>query len=262
VLKINLLPPYIYEKRKVARVGLLCLVIFVVIFATMLAWSGKKSAELAKWEEDATQMEQQAAQVQAIQSQVQAEQAKGPALQTKVNFQNDLEKYNVVVPKLYEDVSKWTYNRIVYSSMSVSGNSLQMQAHARTLGDAARYLMNMYRATELFSAVNMGFSVPSWPAGTQSIADSGGLDFQVSCTLITPINAPSYGGGGGAATAAAGPSAGAMGAAGGMGGAMQGGAMKGAGMKGGAAPGGAGFVPPTPGISQERAPRAPGPGGG
>ena len=210
MLKVNLLPPYIHEKRKVKRAAILFGLLFVGLLAGLLTYYMGKNAELNQWQRDAADMQQQAEAVKALEGQVTAEKAKAPDIQTKINFAEAIEKYNLEAPKLYEEVARYTYNRVVYSSMSVKGNKLTMKAHARTLGDCGRFLLNMYRAKHLFSNVTISkLPVPKWPEGTQSISDKGGVDFTVDCTLINGIAAPGYGGSQ-TAPAATGPSAGMM----------------------------------------------------
>lgn len=243
MLKINLLPPYIYQKRRVLQVAVLFGILFIVLGALMLSWSAKKNAEIVALQAQADQLETQAAEVTALQAQATAEKSKSPTLQAKVQFMEDLQKYNLEVPKLYEEVAKYTYNRVVYNSMQLNGGSIQMSAHAATLGDCGRFLLNMYRASHLFTSVSINPSIPGWPPGVNSIATGGGLDFTVNCGLVKTITAPSYNSGGGAAVAATGPSAAGMSAMGAAGVSLPGGgppAMGGAG-GGASVPGG----PPT-----------------
>lgn len=198
MLKINLLPPYIWEKRKVRQAAFLFGVLFLAVLAGMVAWY----VTLQNRERDlgiqVAEMEQRANEVRQLEAQLQAEKSKIPAIQAKVAFIEGVMEYNTLYPKLYEELAKYTYNRIVYTSVEPSSNQLKIAAHARSVGDCGRYLLNMYRASHIFTQVGID-SVPGWDG-----AGPRGFNFSVTCNLKTPISAPSYSpAGGGAAQAQA-----------------------------------------------------------
>jgi hypothetical protein len=249
VLKINLLPPYILEKRKVRRAALLFGILFVALIAGMLAWWAKLGSQERDLQTRLADMQQKAAMVTAKQAMVAAEKAKSPIIQNKVKFIEDVMAYNLKAPKLYEELAKYTYSRILYASVQPSGNQITIQAHARSVGDCGRYLLNMYRASHIFSSVGIS-AVPGWssdgsvstgaaaaqagpmmsgapmpgmtgmlgapgaqPAGGGSSISTKGFDFSVVCTLVEPISAPAYGNTG--AEASPGMAPGSMGVPGG-----------------------------------------------
>lgn len=223
MLRINLLPAYIYERRKVRAAAIGFTIAFVAVLAGMLAWwltLSNRQKELAVMVAD---MEAKAAEVTRIEQQAQQEENRIPVIQAKVDFIEAVLEYNLQIPKLYEEIAKYTYGRIQLKSMQASGGTVQIQAHARTLGDCGRYLMNMYRATHLFSSVTIS-GVPGWPAGAggqagqmvsvgpygtsvpapqQPSADGQGFDFNVTCTMVQQISPPVYGGAGAAPANAA-----------------------------------------------------------
>lgn len=195
MLKINLLPPYIYEKRKVRRAAFLFGLLFIVCTGIMVAWWAKLGNQERDLTAQVTDMEQKAQQVAALKQQVAAEQSKIPPIQEKVAFIESLMDYNLKYPKLYEELAKYTYGRILYSSVQPTATGLTVQAHARTIGDCGRYLLNMYRASHLFTSVTIS-AVPGWPAestgGNQNASNMPGFDFTVTCALAQPINPPAY----------------------------------------------------------------------
>lgn len=230
MLKINLLPPYIYEKRKIRRTIIAFGVLFVVLIAAMLAWWSALGAKQKELQTQIAQAQILADEVTRLQGQLQTEQGKAPPIESKVKFVDDLMAYNLKTPKLYEELARFTYNRIAYSSVEInSNNQLAIQAHARTVGDCGRYLLNMYRASHIFKSVTinavpgwpstgsgssaaampggmmggppgappmsgMGYSGPGMPPGSDASAGSAaGFDFTVTCGLVEPIQAPVYG---------------------------------------------------------------------
>jgi hypothetical protein len=196
VLKINLLPKYIYERRKVYRLASIFGVVFIAIVFGMFAWwfmLGNKEIILTG---QVDEMELKTSILNDLQKQVDSEKAKLPPVESKVKFMEDLMAYNVKVPQLYEELAKYTYARILYKSVTPAGSNLTIQAHAGSLADCGRYLMNMYRATHIFNSVTIS-AVPGW-SGTDAApaqgaaAPSSGFDFTVTCALVNPIAAPAY----------------------------------------------------------------------
>lgn len=172
MLKINLLPPYIYERKqiRVAIVG--AVILFAVVTAGMLFWSATVTKQKNDLQAKVTELEDHQKRVEQIAADRLAEEAKIPIYNTKVQYIKGIMAYNVEAPRLYEDLAKYTYNKIVYSSVGVNGSTLTISAHAKSVGDCGRYLLNMYRAQHLFSAVSIS-GVPGWPAGKGGSAGGG-----------------------------------------------------------------------------------------
>lgn len=184
MLKINLLPPYIFERRKVRQTAFLFGLIFMVTFGGMVAWwytLGKKEARL---KDELVVMKANADQVLQLETTIKAEQAKIPPIKDRMDYFAAIREYNGKFPVLYEELAKYTYERVLYRSIQPSNNSLTIQAHAKSIGDAGRYLLNMYRARHLFSDVRMS-AVPGYPNNL-----AAGFDFSVTCTLVNPIDPP------------------------------------------------------------------------
>mgnify|MGYP001025863736 CR=1 FL=1 len=184
MLKINLLPPYIFERRKVRQTAFLFGLIFMLTFGGMVAWwytLGKKEADL---KEQLVVMNQRKDQVLALENTIKAEEAKIPPIKERMDYFRAVMAYNTKFPELYEELAKYTYERILYRSIQPSNNSLTIQAHAKSIGDAGRYLLNMYRARHLFSGVQIS-AVPGYPSNLLA-----GFDFTVTCSLVNPIDPP------------------------------------------------------------------------
>lgn len=179
------------------------IVLVVCVAGGMFAWLMMLNNHKQELTEQVTLMEQKMAEVKAIEAQAIAEEAKAPIMQGKVTFFDALAAYNVEYPKLYAELAKYTYSRVLYRSVEPSGTQLKIGATARSVGDCGRYLLNMYRATHIFNSVTID-AVPGWGG-----AITQGFDFSVTCNLVKPINAPTYGAAAGAAgTPPGGPPAG------------------------------------------------------
>ncbi|HUV04269.1 MAG TPA: hypothetical protein VMX94_04105 [Armatimonadota bacterium] len=203
MLKINLLPAYIYEKRKVRRAAMGFGLLFIAVVFGMLGWWIMLSNKQKQLQAQVADMEMRAQEVMRLEQAVQAEESRIPVVQAKVGFIEGVMDYNLQAPRLYEELAKYTYSRVQYRSLAPSGSQLVIDARARTLGDCGRYLMNMYRATHLFNSVAIS-GVPGWPpagggagATTPGAPEAGpttGFDFQVTCALVQPIAPPAYAG--------------------------------------------------------------------
>ncbi len=175
MLKINLLPSYIYEKRSVRRAIFMFSVLFVACAVGMIFWWIMLRNTERNLNVRVTDMEAKAGQVATLQQQVDAATAKIPPYEAKVKFIEDLQAYNVKVPKLYEDLAKYTYAKILYKSVQPAGTTLTIQAHANSIGDCGRYLLNMYRAQHLFTSVSINEgAIPGWPAQGGSATSAAG----------------------------------------------------------------------------------------
>lgn len=146
--------------------------IFIALAAGMAAWIFKLSVTERNQIALVTTTEAEAKRVEALEAEVATAQAKIPPVKAKTQYITDVLTYNEKLPALYEEVTKYTYNRIEYRSMSASGQSMQISAHARTIGDCGRYLLNMYRAGHIFSSVSIS-AIPGWPAGSSGGGGGG-----------------------------------------------------------------------------------------
>lgn len=193
MLKINLLPSYIYEKRKVKQTAIVFAVLFIGVVAGMVAWYVALGAKQREMTIQVADMQQKANEVKQIEALAAAEEQRLPIIQGKVAFIESVMDYNLAYPKLYEEMAKYTYNRIMYTSVDPSGGQLKIAAHARSIGDCGRYLLNMYRASHIFTTVGID-AVPGWPRQNASGTQGTGLgfDFNVTCSLAKPVAQPSY----------------------------------------------------------------------
>jgi hypothetical protein len=188
VLKINLIPKYIYEKRKARQLVILFVVLVLGVGAGMFGWFAVLNKQKQEITVQVADMEQKKAEVDALTAEAAAEEGKAPPMQSKVSFVEGVMNYNNEYPKLYEELSRYTYSRVLYKSIEpATGTQLKIGARARSVGDCGRYLMNMYRASQLFSSVTID-AVPTYNGDLP-----GTFDFNVTCTLVKPITAPTYG---------------------------------------------------------------------
>ncbi len=240
MLKINLLPKSIYDKLKMRNAAILFGCLALLILLAGLAYSHYVLApsirDMTAKADEAERIQQQ---VQLVRAQAKGVRDSIAPIQAKLDFINAVLKYNVEYPKLYEEVARWTYDRVVVNAMDCDGTTLTMGVRARSLNDIGRYLLNIYRATHLFAPNSIGISgVPGYGGGTASGTGTGGpiglqaggaagtalagieaigqslerrpaeaswIDFTVTCKLKNPIVAPQFVAPGAAGAEGAGP---------------------------------------------------------
>jgi len=176
MIKINLLPPGIFEARVIKRLIVLFTVILIVIVAGCMYYTSRVNAEKEQYASEAVIAEGLRDKANSLKKMKDDELAKIGPINDKLNFMDEVENFNLKYPKLYKALARYTYHKVIYSQLSVTQDgTVTISAYAPSLMDAGRYLLNMYRATDLFSSVSIS-AVPGYPSdgsGTASGATSG-----------------------------------------------------------------------------------------
>lgn len=238
MIKINLLPKTINERKVVKNTAILFGVLVVVVALVGVGYAQLFLVPQVQAEELlATQTEQLEQEVMGIEKQRDEWNAKIPPVKQKLDFIKGVLDYNLKFPALYQEVAKWTYEKVAYMGMGCSGTDVTMTARTKGLDDLGRYLLNMYRATDLFTEVTIsgvpgypmasggpGAEMPGMPsggggpqanlsgieaiaAGVQKGPSARYIAFTVNCKLKTPIVAPVFAGAPAAAGTAGAPGA-------------------------------------------------------
>lgn len=232
MLRINLLPAYIAERRKTRLTIAAFSAAFLAVTGGLLAYYFVKEAQVQDLEAKASAEETAAQAVQAIQAQAQTTRSGVQPILDKVSYVDQVRFYNTLRPRIYRQVAAYTHKDIQYNSMAVTGRSLAVSAFAKNLSDIGRFLITMFGNPDL-TAVSVS-GPPGWPAG--QAGGGGGA-------------AGGYPGGGGGY-----PGGGLEGpGAGGFEGPPAGG-FPGGDMPGGGYPGGGGF-PGAGGVTAQQPPR-------
>lgn len=177
MIKINLLPRIIDHKRVIRNTALVFALLLVAIIGGGIAYGMKLRGDVAKMEEMATAAEQWEAKVKGIQQQAQQMRDSIKPIKQKLDFINQVLDYNLAYPKLYEQIARWTYEKITLYSLTCDGKEVKMAARAKSLDDVGRYLLNMYRATDLFTEVTIS-GIPSYKtlqSGKSQPSGTGGF---------------------------------------------------------------------------------------
>lgn len=259
MLRINLLPPYIYEGSKRRNVTILWVVILLAIIGGFVFAKMQIDTQTAALVQEKDSLAPDADKADRLQAQANSINSESQAIREKRDFVKNARLHNSTVyqPVVY-NIRDYTMKGVLYYSLMPSGQTVSLDAYAGSLAQVGHYLMWMEHNPEI-SQVSISLSgLPSFPVppgfnGQPQGANprppgAGGYEFGVTLTLNKPIpNGPAFapggGGGGGAPQAGGSPFAPGM-TAPMMGGPPGAGAMPG--MSSGMAPGGMMGAPSAP----------------
>ncbi len=207
MLRINLLPPYIYDAAKRRNVMIIWAVVVVAVVAGFLFARVQLDAQARDIEAKTQAETADANQADKYKSDAAALDQQNAALKQRVEFVEGARKHVTgTYPPLLRNVRDWTIRRVVYSSVAPGGNAVNISAYAPSLGDVGHYLMAMQNNPKI-SLVNITMnSIPAFPRGATQQAGTGmfggmqssssaysqttgrpGHDFQVVLTLLDQI---------------------------------------------------------------------------
>ena len=200
MIKINLLPQYVFEKEAVRRWLIIFGVLLVFVLAAGFGWRLNMNANLASLNEQLSEAQMKEQQVRDLQQKVVEELAKIVPVLGKVRFIEEVMNYNTKPAALCEELVRFTYEKIRYRQITLAGPQMEIDAYAPSISDAGRYLLNLYRAAHIFSSVSMS-GVPNYggsqaaPGSLGAVGKPKGFDFKITCVLTQPLTAPTYGAG-------------------------------------------------------------------
>lgn len=173
MIKINLLPKGLYEKKIVRNLAVMFAVLAMVVAGGGVGYRMKLAADIGRMTAEVEDIEARQKMVQGLKANVQQEAAKLAPIQAKVKFIEEVFAHNEKWPKLYEELAKYTYKKVLYRRLTPSQNGLQIDAFTPSISDAGRFLLNMYRANDIFSSVTIS-GLPGYPRDQSGIAAISG----------------------------------------------------------------------------------------
>ncbi len=246
MLRINLLPPYIYAGKAKGRVTTLWVLILVAVIGGLFFFKTTIDAEKAAIDKKAQELEPTAKKADSDQLRANETNTASAVVRSKADFVGNAIKHDQeVYPNLYRNVVMYTWNHVLYDYIRPEGNTVGMSAYTPTLSDVAYYIMAMERNPNISRVDIRMNSIPGFPPGATDNQQGGqqqapgvrpegggGHNFLVTLNLYQPVPAgPTFGGGGGGGQPGGAP--GGMPGMGGGGGMMSGGGMGSGGMMSG-----------------------------
>jgi hypothetical protein len=151
MLRIDLLPAYVAQRRLTRQLIVLFTAAFAMIVVGMLGVAAPLKIKADDMTKRAEKAEGYQSQVTSLESQTTTVTGQQPAIDTKIKFVTDVEAYNQAYPKLYRTIAKYTVPTILYSTLSVTGTALSISAYTPNLASLADYLAHIWNDPDLKS---------------------------------------------------------------------------------------------------------------
>ncbi|HHX41634.1 MAG TPA: hypothetical protein GX715_16875, partial [Armatimonadetes bacterium] len=199
MLKINLLPAYIRQRRLVKRAIAGVIVAVLVTIGGFLYWNSMLQKQAADLEQQIAALMPTKQEAERLQQEASAVRAEIGPIQTQLAFLDQV----VALPEkwcaLLQNAAEYTHAGVTLNSMTISGNTMTMQGHTPNLRTAARYLLNALRNPEWKQVtINgpQGYPSSASPADVHPRFRPMDYPLQITATLAHPVNVPQPPGGG------------------------------------------------------------------
>jgi hypothetical protein len=164
MLRINLLPPYIYEGSKRRNVYVLWVVLLLAAVGGLIYWKVQLSNEAERIAQATRDLEPTAKKADDTQTKATNLIASNAALKAKADFvrnsnTHDRETYQNVLG----GINNYTITRVLYSSVVPAGQTVQLAAYAPSLSDVGHYMMAMEKNPQVVNVSIAMNSIPSFP---------------------------------------------------------------------------------------------------
>lgn len=198
MLRINLLPAYIAERKKTrnAIIGASALVLLVLGIGLYYNF-GMLKPDIDKRVAEAEEQERQQKEVEAIGQQATTTAALIIPYQEKVEFVKAVQFANIVRQKIYRNAARYTYRTVEYDKMDVTGNTLSISGAVRSVADLGRMYITMFGNPDVTAVSIQG--IPSYPnnqpvydpnTGGPSPTQGNWFPVQLTATLVQPVVTP------------------------------------------------------------------------
>jgi hypothetical protein len=152
MLRINLLPSYVAQRRQNKKFIAGWTTIFIVAVALALAFQyaylvpkDAQETSLANIALAATGV------ITADQTEASTIKSGVAPIQGKLDFYNKVHQYNLLYPQLYLNIARYSSPKILYYKMSVMGTTLTIDAYTPSIEALGRYLQWMYTEPDITS---------------------------------------------------------------------------------------------------------------
>jgi len=247
MLRINLLPAYIAEQRKVRIAIVLAAILFLVATAVpLLYYFLTLSPQIAQMKAEDEDMTAKAQTETELETKITSTLQGIAPIADKVAFVQDVVFHNEIRQKIFRNAAKYTYRSVEYNAMSVTGNTLSLNATVSNLDDIGRFYLTMFGNPDVSAVSIAGVPDRNYYLKAQPIIVPGGAPpappqyaIAMNATLTHSVVTPTL-----PASLLAAPAGGVAGGGGAAGGLSVGGGLS---MPSGGPPPGGGMAPPSGG---------------
>jgi hypothetical protein len=197
MLRINLLPPYIYDKQK--KIKWIAIALALPFLALVACLWAAQNAQAAKDKADGRKNDAltQQSQYNNLVSQIKAEEDAVAATKAKQTFVANAIKYNEAWPDTYTSMRDVTSPKILLKSMYMSDDrkSLNFTGFCQYEEDLVRWWMFLRAQSDLYSEVHFRLPEHPWPPKSESNAGGGAGSMAMSGGGPGMAGSPGMGGG-------------------------------------------------------------------
>ena len=162
MLRINLLPNYVSQRRQTRKLLLGFIVLFVLCAVIPTVLYLNASGQAAIWESKATSAEAGKAITDALKQKASDTTSQIAPLQAKVDFVNAVHQHNIDIVKFWNLLAQYSSgSKVIYSDAAISGSTLTIKAYTPSIAEVGRYLQAMYQEPD-FQSVGVD-KLPGYP---------------------------------------------------------------------------------------------------
>lgn len=164
MLRINLLPPYIYEGAKRRNAIVLWSVIVLLVIGGAVFGKVQLDKKAQQIKNDTAALQPQQAEAKQTQAKADAINTEIASLKAKADFVRDALRYDTdTYPSLFNNVRDYTISRVLYSSVIPANQTVTCSAYAPSLADVGHYLLAMERNPKITNVSIALNTIPSFP---------------------------------------------------------------------------------------------------
>jgi len=204
MLRINLLPTYVNQRRQVRLMSVLFVVLFAVLTAGSLALYFAKHSIQRDLEAKATDAETKQKATQGLRALATSTLAQVAPIQANLDFVKAVHDYARQWASLYATLAQYTDPRMIYTDAAVSGTTMAIKAYTPSISEVGRYMQAIYKEPD-FTSVGID-KLPGYP---DNVISQVYLDGRLIGIIDQTGNgqggsggSSSYGGGGGQTSSA------------------------------------------------------------
>ena len=173
-VKINLLPKSYYETKAAKGLIWLFAAILIAMIIGGIFWKIAIDKQIAEVQNKIDIANGYKSQIDAINQEITNRQNEVAYYQIRVDAIQKVLDFNKTIHEPFDEVARWTYEKVQYTSLTINGTSVTIRGRARSLNDIARYILNLYQASDTFNPGTITLTVDGMGSGTGSSTTMGG----------------------------------------------------------------------------------------
>ncbi len=146
MLRLQLLPDYVFEGARIRRAVLICGFIFLVDVGVTHAWQFLTKQKVTNMTNQASVASGFEGQIKAIDGQIAAVAGEIQPIDNKLKYITELKDYGDVWPQRMRALAPFIYERCELLSANLTYTTVTLNVRTKTTQDVARMLMNLKKA--------------------------------------------------------------------------------------------------------------------